>query len=1681
MNSKSKINYRIKLLGLLVVLLVLIMGTSFAYFKLTQSGKNTNVIKSGSLKLLLDESTTDGISITKAIPVTNTTGLKEKGYTFKLVNQDRKGVKYKIYLDDMDLENGKTRMPDRVVKYNLTKNDTQGESKLLTTTGENPNRILESGTIDGKSTNDYTLKLWIDEAAETDIMNTVFAAKLRVVAEVDKDAPIKSDMTVDLDDENKKLDLDGKNPNDFDFSSSDEDIATIDKDGNIVTPGGHGEVTITVTDKETGVKKEYTLTITKTLKATFIKQTGISKIEKDSTTCKLTTKGIDSCSIKLPSQTAEKGYTALGWSLDKDATSGIKSNIEIDKDIKMYSVAKKNIIDIDSDDKKIDLDGKDPGNLDFSSSDNSIGKVDENGNFVPSGGHGDVTITITDKTTGKTEEVTYNITKTLKATFIKQTGISEIEKESATCKLTTKGVNTCSVKLPNQTAEKGYTALGWSKEKNATSGVKSTIEISEDTKIYSVAKKNIIDVDSEDKKIDLGGKNPENFEFSSSDNSIGKVDKDGNFIPGGGHGDVTITITDKTTGEKEDITYNITKTLKATYVTQNGVLSISKDSDTCKLTTKGIDTCSVELPTIVTNSDYQALGWNKDKTSHVGITKSISISEDTNIYTITKKNEIVLTASFKKGLVGINSIGSNSLSCTIDSVYNNEEQATTCNIVLPEINTLDSYTVVGWSEVENDTKATAIGTTIAIDSNKTFYTVIKKDEITLTATFNKNGAISLDGSTESEIKKSCLIESVYNNEEQKTSCTITSPTIEASEATPIVIGYNEDIDSTIATVKANSLLELTTDKKYYALTKSSLKTITVTFNKNGAKSLSSKTDDTVNESCIIPITYNGVSQNKACNITSPSIEGSEATPNVIGFSVAIDNHSSSWNVNSIKAVSEDNTYYAQTYQNEKTITADFKIASSDKIASIQNSEGKSITSTADKVSESCKIAKTYNGVVQSTSCEITTPIITVKDGYHGPYFATSKDATSGTNPNSKLIITGNPTYYANASISSFNVIYDYETNGGSSTATNEKFAYGESIDLSKTATKEGYTFKGWNTSKDATEGLKELKMGTKDVRLYAIFKDETKPKCSFSTSDAIGLNSNAILTLTCSDAGSGINPKDLSSSITVSSNGKLVSVSEPSVVVANKKYSYIVTIQGIKAGTFTASLKAGAISDVAGNSNDAVTSSNIAVKKGNITPSVNMTGYTYGGVKSEPTVSGNLENGAVAYYYNTTNSNNGGTSWSTVASSTSLNAGTYYMYAIVGATENYNEVTTEPVKFVIGKAAGSLELSTTSGQITYGTASTSFTVTKNISSGSLTVTDNNATATSNISGTTVTLTNLGTINAGTNINVTVTSAETTNYKAATASYTLSIIKANINPTISMSGYTFAGTKQTPSVSGNSGNGTVTYYYNTTNSNSGGTSWNTVTSSSSLAVGTYYMYATIASTTNYNGATTKPVSFTISGIKRTVTFVPNGNTISTPSGCSLSGNNVICSCKTTGTSLACNITSPTITAPTATPSVIGFSTGSTTYTNSYSSNTAKSISSNSTYYAQSTAQEKTYSATLTKGSNVSSIGKTILSCTINATYNGKTQATSCTTSDVLPSITPNSGYVTVGWTKKDTTTPVYAVGTSLTLTTASSEYISNVRAAMASEVSYSNSEVKDESGNVCSNVQCALDSISRTLK
>lgn len=82
---------------------------------------------------------------------------------------------------------------------------------------------------------------------------------------------------------------------------------------------------------------------------------------------------------------------------------------------------------------------------------------------------------------------------------------------------------------------------------------------------------------------------------------------------------------------------------------------------------------------------------------------------------------------------------------------------------------------------------------------------------------------------------------------------------------------------------------------------------------------------------------------------------------------------------------------------------------------------------------------------------------------------------------------------------------------------------------------------------------------------------------------------------------------------------------------------------------------------------------------------VSMADYTYNDAPSAPSLTYQVGDGSAVYYYGTENAASGGTKWEDVQPTT-LDAGTYYMYAVIGETDNYREFTTAAVQFVVEKA-----------------------------------------------------------------------------------------------------------------------------------------------------------------------------------------------------------------------------------------------------------------------------------------------------------------------------------------------------------------------------------------------------------
>ena len=201
----------------ILIVLILLLAITFAFFR-TELFGNDQIVKVGTLDLVLDE-TSEGISLDNAIGISDSEGLSLEGSTFKLINNGNKTVDYIIYLDDNTIEDTDTRIDDKYLKYSLVKNGESSGATLLTSIGSNPNRVLDSGTIEGKGTNEYSLNLWITDEVDGNYSGQVFSGKLRV--EVSQERKTTSETLLanipedNLYDDGVDTFITGENPNNY--------------------------------------------------------------------------------------------------------------------------------------------------------------------------------------------------------------------------------------------------------------------------------------------------------------------------------------------------------------------------------------------------------------------------------------------------------------------------------------------------------------------------------------------------------------------------------------------------------------------------------------------------------------------------------------------------------------------------------------------------------------------------------------------------------------------------------------------------------------------------------------------------------------------------------------------------------------------------------------------------------------------------------------------------------------------------------------------------------------------------------------------------------------------------------------------------------------------------------------------------------------------------------------------------------------------------------------------------------------------------------------------------------------------------------------------------------------------------------------------------------------------------
>ena len=183
MNSNIKKN-RLILAIITISLVGLIgIGMSYAYWRFTAIQDKTNVGASKCFSIELANQANE-INLTNAYPITDAEGRKLTPYTFTLKNTCSMSAKYNL---NMEMLSGTTLNSGYVAVLVNNKDIRLLSSYDAATTvidGSTESRTLDIGLLEGNSSKDYSISLWIDEdvTLEDDILNKVFKSKIIIDA-----------------------------------------------------------------------------------------------------------------------------------------------------------------------------------------------------------------------------------------------------------------------------------------------------------------------------------------------------------------------------------------------------------------------------------------------------------------------------------------------------------------------------------------------------------------------------------------------------------------------------------------------------------------------------------------------------------------------------------------------------------------------------------------------------------------------------------------------------------------------------------------------------------------------------------------------------------------------------------------------------------------------------------------------------------------------------------------------------------------------------------------------------------------------------------------------------------------------------------------------------------------------------------------------------------------------------------------------------------------------------------------------------------------------------------------------------------------------------------------------------------------------------------------------------------
>jgi len=171
--------HKILFIGIAIAILVVIIGSSYAFLSSQSEGTKNHIVKAGKLEISFSDVDNSKINLENAYPIPDSEGMKQTPHTFTITNTGTLPLSYQISLEDntnlyqSHNDTGKI-FGENQLKLGITNGNGNTTYQMYT-----KDNFIE-GTLDSGASATYTIRLWIPEHIGNEVQGFHFHANIKV-------------------------------------------------------------------------------------------------------------------------------------------------------------------------------------------------------------------------------------------------------------------------------------------------------------------------------------------------------------------------------------------------------------------------------------------------------------------------------------------------------------------------------------------------------------------------------------------------------------------------------------------------------------------------------------------------------------------------------------------------------------------------------------------------------------------------------------------------------------------------------------------------------------------------------------------------------------------------------------------------------------------------------------------------------------------------------------------------------------------------------------------------------------------------------------------------------------------------------------------------------------------------------------------------------------------------------------------------------------------------------------------------------------------------------------------------------------------------------------------------------------------------------------------------------------